>query len=186
MALLDYHGIAVSGGSACSAQEDKPSHVLKAIGLSDEAAEESIRVSLGHETSARDIQYTIRVFQRCIKDRNLLIDMTTSDELDKQKLFDEHTIILDVRPQFMRNKLRSLPNSHEASFFSIKRILNEIPKDKNILVVCQHGNLSYIAGTYLRSNGIKQVSSLMAGIVDWKAHNNELYKQYAGQHTTKL
>ena len=61
MGMLDYRGIAVSAGSACSTGEDKPSHVLKAIGLSDQAARETIRISLGHRTSARDIQYMTQV-----------------------------------------------------------------------------------------------------------------------------
>ena len=44
MAMFDYYGIAVSAGSACSTGEDKPSHVLRAIGLSDQAARETIRI----------------------------------------------------------------------------------------------------------------------------------------------
>lgn len=44
--MLDAEGIFVSRGSACSAGEHHPSHVLKAIGLSDEDAMSSIRVSL--------------------------------------------------------------------------------------------------------------------------------------------
>jgi cysteine desulfurase len=53
MMMLDYYGISVSSGSACSTQINKPSHVLKAIGLSDKAAEETIRISLGKETKTR-------------------------------------------------------------------------------------------------------------------------------------
>jgi len=61
MMMLDYNGIAVSSGSACSSQLNKPSHVLKAIGLSDKATEETLRISLGKDTSDRDIRYTIKV-----------------------------------------------------------------------------------------------------------------------------
>jgi cysteine desulfurase len=59
MLMLDYYSICVSGGSACSTHIDRPSHVLKAIGLSDKAAEETIRISLGKDSTKSDIRYTI-------------------------------------------------------------------------------------------------------------------------------
>ncbi len=67
MMMLDYHGIAVSSGSACSTHINKPSHVLKAIGLSDKAASETIRISFGKDTSHRDIRYTIKVITNYLK-----------------------------------------------------------------------------------------------------------------------
>lgn len=47
--------IAVSAGSACNSAVTEPSHVLTAMGLSPEAAQECIRISLGVPTTARDI-----------------------------------------------------------------------------------------------------------------------------------
>jgi len=67
MMMLDYHGISVSSGSACSTHLNKPSHVLKAIGLSDKAAEETIRISLGKDTKMADIAYTLRVIEKYLK-----------------------------------------------------------------------------------------------------------------------
>lgn len=64
MLLLDYYGISVSSGSACSTHIDMPSHVLKAIGLSDKSAEETIRISLGNDTKKGDIRYTINKIGR--------------------------------------------------------------------------------------------------------------------------
>jgi len=48
---LDSEGIGVSTGSACSASDLDPSHVLLAIGLSSELAHTSLRISLGRWTS---------------------------------------------------------------------------------------------------------------------------------------
>jgi cysteine desulfurase len=44
---LDLRGYAVSSGSACSSGASEPSHVLKAIGLSREAARSCLRISVG-------------------------------------------------------------------------------------------------------------------------------------------
>jgi len=53
--LLDARGVEVSTGSACSAGVARPSHVLVATGASDEAARASLRFSLGHTSTAGDV-----------------------------------------------------------------------------------------------------------------------------------
>jgi len=57
--MLDMSGIYVSTGSACNSDSDEPSYVLKAIGLSDDDANASIRFSLDYETTQSDIDYVI-------------------------------------------------------------------------------------------------------------------------------
>jgi cysteine desulfurase len=52
---LDLEGVQVSMGSACAAGAVEPSHVLRAMGLSDAAARSSLRVSLGWNTTAADV-----------------------------------------------------------------------------------------------------------------------------------
>ncbi len=52
---LDAAGIMAAAGSACSASSDTPSHVLKALGLSDDVARASLRFTLGRSTTNADI-----------------------------------------------------------------------------------------------------------------------------------
>jgi cysteine desulfurase len=50
-------GLCVSTGSACTSASVEPSYVLRAMGLSDEAAARSLRIGLGRFTSVADIDY---------------------------------------------------------------------------------------------------------------------------------
>lgn len=56
---LDLEGIAVSTGSACSAGDLQPSHVLTAIGISEEESHGSLRVTLGKYTTKQEADYFV-------------------------------------------------------------------------------------------------------------------------------
>ncbi len=56
---LDEAGIMAAAGSACSASDEEPSHVLRAMGFSDADARASLRFTMGRTTSKRDIDYAI-------------------------------------------------------------------------------------------------------------------------------
>ena len=58
---LDLEGLEVSAGSACSSGSIEPSPVLLALGHSQVEARAALRLSLGRETSAEDLQVAIKV-----------------------------------------------------------------------------------------------------------------------------
>ncbi len=66
MMELDERGIQAAVGSACSASSNEPSHVLKAIGLSDEQARSTLRFSLGRLTSKEDITKTLKTLRELL------------------------------------------------------------------------------------------------------------------------
>lgn len=63
---LSNRKICVSGGSACSAKNPKPSHVLTAIGLSPNIANSTIRITFGRENDMEDVIYTINQIKEII------------------------------------------------------------------------------------------------------------------------
>ena len=58
--LLDEAGIAASSGSACTSGSLEPSHVLLAIGRPHEVAHGSLRLTLGAENTAEEVETTIK------------------------------------------------------------------------------------------------------------------------------
>lgn len=63
--------IMFSAGSACASGSGRPSHVLKAIGLSDQQAKSSIRLGFGRYTAMEDIEAAARAINAATKEQGL-------------------------------------------------------------------------------------------------------------------
>jgi cysteine sulfinate desulfinase/cysteine desulfurase-like protein len=70
---LDQRGIALSSGSACHAGMAEPSHVLLAMGLTEEEAHCALRFSLGRENSADDIERTLSALKEICIDQKPMV-----------------------------------------------------------------------------------------------------------------
>jgi len=66
--LLNMKGVCVSAGSACCSGEKTPSRVLKAIGLTDEEAFSTIRISIGEDTTTEECNEFVRILGECLKE----------------------------------------------------------------------------------------------------------------------
>ena len=67
LAGLDERGIAASAGSACTAEDAEPSHVLLAIGLPRELARGAVRLTLGRENTRRDVEYVLECLPEVLR-----------------------------------------------------------------------------------------------------------------------
>ncbi len=64
--LLELNDLALSTGSACSSADRRPSHVLRAMGFSDERADGAVRFSLGRFTTGQEIDDTVAAVIRAL------------------------------------------------------------------------------------------------------------------------
>jgi cysteine desulfurase len=65
---LDEHGICASTGSACSTLKKKESHVLRAMNLSKDARNGSLRLTLGIYNEEHEIDYTVSVLEKVVNE----------------------------------------------------------------------------------------------------------------------
>ena len=67
---MDQHGIALSSGSACKSGSPEPTHVLIAMGRTEEAAHCSVRFSLSRDTVEEDINETVSALSKVLEEKN--------------------------------------------------------------------------------------------------------------------
>lgn len=65
--LCSLYGVYISSGSACNEGISEPSHVLKAIGLSDEEALSSVRITLGHTNTEEEIDQAANIITQLVE-----------------------------------------------------------------------------------------------------------------------
>jgi len=63
---LDELGVICATGSACSASKQEASHVLSAIGLSNEAARSSLRFTMGRSTTKNDVMRAVEALRKSL------------------------------------------------------------------------------------------------------------------------
>ena len=76
--LMGIRDVAVSSGSACTSASLRPSHVLKALGVSDELAHASIRFGLGRGNTEEEVDFTIDAVDRTVKRLRAMAPMKMS------------------------------------------------------------------------------------------------------------
>ena len=65
---LDKYGIYAGRGSACTSRAVEPSHVLKAIGVEKKYLSGALRLSMGRQTTKKDLDYVLKVFPKIVSD----------------------------------------------------------------------------------------------------------------------
>lgn len=74
LVLLNENGICASAGSACNAGSNEPSHVLKAMGLSDKDARSTVRFSFGNDNDLNEIPEAVQIIKRCVNKLKMIGD----------------------------------------------------------------------------------------------------------------
>ena len=69
--MSDCRQIMFSAGSACASGSGRPSHVLRAIGLTDAEAKSSIRLGFGRYTSAAELESAAATINAAAKEQGL-------------------------------------------------------------------------------------------------------------------
>ena len=65
--MLDMKGICGSAGSACTTGNTEPSHVLTAIGLDEQTANASLRLSINEDITRKELDYVVEILKESVR-----------------------------------------------------------------------------------------------------------------------
>lgn len=65
--MLDVKGVCISAGSACHSHKSDPSRVLTSMGLSDDEARDSVRISFSSMNTPVEVEEAAEIFSACVK-----------------------------------------------------------------------------------------------------------------------
>ncbi len=96
-----------------------------------------------------------------------------SSQLKKRLDAGEDVVILDIRSD-AEVQQGVLPNAEHLAMHLIPLKLQDLPKDKDIVLYCRSGARSYHACSFLAQQGVDNTYNLRGGIIDWARNGYEI------------
>ena len=96
-----------------------------------------------------------------------------SSELKNRLDAGEDIVLLDIRSEA---ELRQgiLPDSEHLPMHLIPLQIQDLPKDKDVVLYCRSGARSYHACAFLAQQGVENVINLRGGILAWARSGHEI------------
>ena len=85
----------------------------------------------------------------------------------------EDLVLLDIRSA-AEVQQGVLPNSEHLPMHLIPLKIQDLPKDRDVVLYCRSGARSYHACAFLEQQGVSNVYNLRGGIIDWARHGYEI------------
>ncbi len=168
LAGLDCYEVSVSIGSACTADHIEPSHVLLGMGMSEADALSTIRVSMGRTTTRSDVSYVLGVLHEVLKGDPAGFAYLDPQHLTPERIASPDTFLIDLRWPYERMMRPSIPGAHEWMWINFERYFKQIPRDKEVILMCGTGVFSFQSGYRLAKAGHPRVRVVYGGYGAWK------------------
>ena len=96
-----------------------------------------------------------------------------SSTLKKRLDAGEDVVLLDIRSD-AEVRQGVLPKAEHLAMHLIPLKLQDLPKDKDIILYCRSGARSYHACAFLEQQGVDNAYNLRGGIIDWARNGYEV------------
>ena len=103
----------------------------------------------------------------------MFVNEITAEELKARLAKGDDLELLDIRSQ-AEVMQGVLPGSQHLPMHLIPLKLQDLPRDKDVVLYCRSGARSFHACAFLMQQGLRNVVNLRGGIIDWARHGYEI------------
>ncbi len=168
LAGLDCHHVCVSIGSACTADRFEPSHVILGMGKDEEYALSTIRISMGTTTGKKDIDYFLWALKKSLRGYPEGLEYLPPEHLTRERILSDESFLIDLRMRYERMLSPSLPDAKEWASIGFEKRIKQIPRNKEVIMMCTTGIFSFKAGYQLANAGHPAVRVVYGGYAAWR------------------
>ncbi len=169
LAGLDCYEVCVSIGSACTADRIEPSHVILGMGRDEGYALSTIRVSMGTGTTNSDVRYFLWALGKALRGDPEGFAYMPPEHLTRERILSPDTFLIDLRMRYERLLSPSIPGAKLWSHVGFEKHYREIPRDREVILMCTTGIFSFQAGYHLAMAGHPRVRVVYGGYAAWRA-----------------
>lgn len=177
LAGLDCYEVSVSIGSACTADRIEPSHVLLGMGRSEEEALSTIRISMGTTTTPGDVKYLPKALGDVLENEPPGFGWLDPQHLTEERIRSDKTFLIDIRYPYERMLAPSVPGAKLWAYIGFDRYIKRVPRDKDVIIMCGTGIMSFNSGYRLANSGHPSVHVVYGGYAAWRALYPDLTKK---------
>jgi cysteine desulfurase len=174
LAGLDCHHVCISIGSACTADRFEPSHVILGMGHDEPYALSTIRLSMGTTTQPKDVDYFLWALAQSLRGDPDGLEYLPPEHLTRERIESDDTFLIDLRMRYERMLTPSLPGAKEWASIGFEKRIKQIPRDKEVIMMCTTGVFSFNAAYQLAAAGHPSVRVVYGGYAAWKGLYPEL------------
>jgi cysteine desulfurase len=161
LAGLDYRGVEVSLGAACTSQRIEPSHVLLGMGLGDDDARSTIRISMGSATARGDVGRLLAALKSVLAGDPPNLSWLPPEQLTAGRL--REAFVIDLRLAYERAITPGIPQARCWPNIGFESHFGQIPRSREVILVCSTGVFSFEAGYRLALAGHPAVRVVRGG-----------------------
>jgi rhodanese-related sulfurtransferase len=109
------------------------------------------------------------MFKRLFDTKGSIASITVQEAWERVKAPKTTTMIIDVREtwEYKQGHARGAQN---IPLSQLGKRINEIPVDRDILLICRSGNRSLQAAKFLQQQHVERVMNVSGGMSSWEMH----------------
>lgn len=137
---------------------------------------------MGSTTGRKDVDYFLWALGKSLRGDPEGLEYLPPEHLTRRRIVSDDTFLIDLRMKYERRLAPSLPGAKEWASFGFEKRIKDIPRNKEVIMMCTTGIFSFKAGYQLAQAGHPAVRIVYGGYATWCGLYPDLLAELTAAH----